>query len=146
MRGVLADIHNARNKFQSALEAGGADLKALVFGRLVQAARATKLTVRGIPSLALAKSSTAAGSAGTFNPHLAQLVLEVGFDFRTAQALDPCVSGDPGIQCPMGTQAQGGEQVGIADTAGAHRLMGQDCLPRGADAVVRYENPKDLGA
>jgi hypothetical protein len=32
--GVLADIHDARNKFQSALEVGGADLKALVFGRL----------------------------------------------------------------------------------------------------------------
>ena len=33
MGGVLADIHDARNKFQSALEVGGADLKALVFGR-----------------------------------------------------------------------------------------------------------------
>jgi len=31
---VLADIHDARNKVQSALEVGGADLKALVFGRL----------------------------------------------------------------------------------------------------------------
>jgi hypothetical protein len=31
---VLADIHDARNKFQSALEVGGADLKALVFGGL----------------------------------------------------------------------------------------------------------------
>jgi hypothetical protein len=33
MGGVLADIHDARNKLQSALEVGGADLKTLVFGR-----------------------------------------------------------------------------------------------------------------
>jgi hypothetical protein len=34
MGGVLADLHDARNKLQCALEVGGADLKALVFGRL----------------------------------------------------------------------------------------------------------------
>jgi hypothetical protein len=34
MGGVLADIHHARNKLQSALEVAGADLKTLVFGRL----------------------------------------------------------------------------------------------------------------
>jgi len=34
MGGVLADVHDARNKLQSALEVGGANLEALVFGRL----------------------------------------------------------------------------------------------------------------
>ena len=53
-------------------------------------------------------------------------MFEVGFDFRTAQTLDPCMSGDSGIKRPMGALAQGGEQVGIADQdQGEGGLLGQ---------------------
>jgi hypothetical protein len=126
MGGVLADIHDARNKFQSALEVGGADLRLLSLAAWIQAARATKLMVRGIPRLRWLKVRLPPVQSRDVQSPPGATGARGRFRLPNGSGLDPCVSGDPGIQCPMGTQAQGGEQVWIADQDQSEsRLLGQ---------------------
>ena len=123
----MRDFQYAGNQFECALEVSGTNLESVLFCRLDPGRASQQIDgARDAFASACQEFERRGLKAGALDSDLAELVLEIRFDLRGLQSLDAEVSGDAGIEGPMGTQAQGREQVLVTDQDQSEgRLLGK---------------------
>jgi hypothetical protein len=123
----LRDFPYAWNQFERALEVSCTNLESLLLCRFDPGRTSQQIDgARDAFAGACQEVERRGLKAGALDSDLTELVLEIRFELRGLQTLDADVSGDAGIKGPMGTQAQGREQVLVTDQDQSEgRLLGK---------------------